>query len=157
MATLTDLAVLMDGLGARVSDFGNQVKKDVATTVLTDLVQVTPIDTGEAVSNWQVTLDSPAQSILPAFAPAPKGRMVKGTWEHKADPVATAQGNVPPTIDAGNNTIQGAQPGQPIFITNNAEQIVPLNEGSSVQAPSGFVDRALILGADTVGRARFIP
>lgn len=157
MANLTDLATYMDRVANAVPDFGNQVAKDVANTILSDLTQVTPVDVGEAVSNWQVTLDAPAVSDVPAFAPSPKGRVVKGVWVHKVDPVITAQANVPPTVQAGQAEIAKKKPGQVLFITNNAPHIVQLDAGTSDQAPAGFVNRAMALGAQIIGNRKLKP
>lgn len=153
MADLNDLANQMDQLANNLGGAANQVAKDVASTILTDLTQVTPIDTGLAVSNWQVTLDTPATGVIPAYNPSPKGRVKNGVWEHAVDPSLTAQSNVQPTFDAGNNVIQNKQPGQDIYIANNVEYIPELDSGSSNQAPAGFVDRAIILGDATKNRA----
>lgn len=156
MADLNDLANSMDQLALKVPDFANQVAKDVVTTILNDLTQVTPVDTGEAVSNWQVSLDQPVLTIIPAYVPSPKGHTKQGVFIHKVDPVITAQANVQPTLDASKIALAAKAPGQPAFITNNVEHIVALDQGSSIQAPAGFVAGAVILGEQVVGRARII-
>jgi hypothetical protein len=38
------------------------------------------------------------------------------------------------------------KPGEQIHITNNAPYIRQLNDGSSKQAPAGFVERAILIG-----------
>lgn len=157
MADLLDLANEMDALANKLSVFANATGQDAASTVLNDLTQVTPIDTGTAVSNWIVTLDSPALSglILAPFVPSPKGRVKHGVWVHAVDPAITAQANVPQTFQAGLAVIKSKKQGQSIFITNNAPYIELLNQGSSSQAPAGFVDRAIILGEQSVKRVVF--
>lgn len=154
MATLTDLVNNMNKLRARIPAFANETKQDAASTILTDLVQVTPVDTGEALSNWVVGLDAPFIGEISPYVPSPKGRMKGGVWTHKVDPVITAQANIQPTLDSGLPVIKRAKPGQPIYIANNVDQIVTLDQGSSSQAPAGFVDRAVILGEQVVSRAK---
>jgi hypothetical protein len=154
MRDLYDLATQMRTLQKRLGAFGNETSKDVARTILNDLVQVTPVDVGEALSNWQLTLNTPAVSDIPAYVPSPKGRVVAGKWVHKVDPALTAQANITPTLNAANGVLAAKQPGQTIFITNNIPYIEDLDQGGSTQAPAGFVDRAIILGNDAIARAK---
>lgn len=154
MADLLDLANDMSLLSGRIDAFRKQTTEDVALTILSDLVQVTPVDTGTALSNWLLTVGAPAAALVPAHFPSPKGRVKRGVWEHAVDPVATAQANVTPTMDAAKAVLATKQPGQTIFITNGVSYISELDQGSSVQAPSGFVDRAIILGEDVIKHAR---
>lgn len=152
--TLIDLANEMDALAARIGTVASEAAKSVALTVLTDLVQVTPADVGTAISNWQVTLDAPAEGILGAYSPSPRGHTVNGTWKHKVDPVATSHANVAPTLAYAKTVLASKRPGQVIYITNNLPYIQSLNDGSSEQAPAGFVDRAIILGGSVVSRVK---
>lgn len=154
MPTLTDLADQMDALAKRIPAFAKETTDDVALSILNDLVQVTPVDVGTALSNWQLTLDAPAADVLPAFVPSPKGRMKDGKWQHAVDPVVTAQNNLPRVLDEAKLVLAGRVPGQDVFITNNLPYIKTLDEGSSEQAPSGFIDRAIILGREVVAKAK---
>jgi hypothetical protein len=131
----------------------NEAKKTLASTIENDLLQVTPVDTGQAVSNWQVTVDTPAEDTVPPYAPAREGYM-KGvrTWTHRADPSQTRVDNASSALDVSRPIIAGAQPGQPIFITNSVDYIQALDDGHSSQAPALFVDRAIILGRDVLSR-----
>lgn len=152
--TLTDLANEMDALAAKIGGASSSVAVDTAMTILSDLVQVTPVDTGAALSNWQVTLDSPATDVIPAYSPAKRGKMVKGVWVHAADPIATSHANIAPTLAAARTILFTKRPGQVIYITNNLPYIQRLNDGSSEQAPGGYVDRAIILGGQVVARIK---
>ena len=157
MPDMNYLASYMQQLAVKIPDFGNQVAKDVASAILSDLTQVTPIDVGEAVSNWQVTVGSAAISRLPAFVPSPKGRVKDKVWIHRVDPAITAQANIPFIMQAGQAVLSKKKPGETVFIANNAPHIVDLDQGSSTQAPQGFVDRAIVLGIQIVGNARLKP
>jgi hypothetical protein len=156
MADLLDLALFTDQLANKLGGAASAVAKDVATTVLTDLIQVTPVDTATALSNWRVTLNTPASGVIPAYNPSPRGRIKDGVWVHTVDPVLTAQANAQPTFDAGDSVIKSKQPGQDIFITNNVPYVPELDRGSSTQSPAGFVDRAVILGDAVRNRAVII-
>jgi hypothetical protein len=152
MADLLDLAKFCDGLLSHGGPLviGNRAAINAAVAIVDDLVESTPTDTGTALSNWQITLDQPAEDMRPAFVPSPKGKMVKGVWVHKVDPLATMQANAPGVIEQLNDVISAKQPGQSIFISNNVPYIQRLNEGSSEQAPSGFVERAEILAEQAI-------
>jgi hypothetical protein len=137
----------------------NAVKKIMASTIENDLLQITPVDTGAAVSNWQVTLDTPAVEPIPAYAPALEGRS-KGNrgervWTHTADPQQTRVDNAAEALEVSRPIIASAQPGQLICLTNALHYIQYLDrDGHSQQAPALFVDRAIILGQDVASRVR---
>ena len=78
-----------------------------------ELVEQTPVDTGRARSNWFASIGSPSGQ--------------------------TTEQTSPQTFD--NKSIYDRYKlNQTIFITNNLPYIVPLNNGTSQQAPAGFVD-----------------
>jgi len=155
--TLADLAKNMRELAASIPAKANLIKQTAARTINFDLLQVTPVDIGDAVSNWQVQLDTPADGPRAAFVPSPGGRMVQKNggriWEHRADPEATRQANIEPALSVGNAVIDSSKPGQSIHITNVLPYIQALDEGHSSQAIN-FVERAIILGRETVTRAK---
>jgi hypothetical protein len=138
---------------------GNEIRKQVARTVDFDLLQTTPVDSGQAVSNWQVTLNTPAEGVRPAFAPSPEGYMKQTSgvraWAHRVDPEATRQANIAPAMEVANQTIDAAQPDDVVHITNNLPYIQALDEGHSSQAEN-FVDRAILLASDVVKRANIL-
>jgi hypothetical protein len=154
--TLTDLADEMDAVSAKLTDGASEIAKKVASTILEDLSQVTPVDTGEALSNWQVSVDAPMLAAIPAHVASPRGRMRDGVWTHTVDPQVTRGANAPPTLDAGLLLIEAKLPGEPIFISNSVDQIEILDSGSSNQAPAGFVDRAVILGRNVVEKTKLL-
>jgi hypothetical protein len=156
-ATLRDLAKYMINVGSGLPARTNEGKKVVAETILRDLLEVTPVDTGTALVNWITQTGVPNFRVIVPYAPSPQGRMKNGRWEHTVDPSITAQANLPTALEISTKRIETAQPGEPIFISNNVEYIEELNNGSSSQAPVGFVDRAIILGSDTVKRVQVIP
>lgn len=112
------------------------VKKKVAIAALTQIVDTTPVDTGAAISNWQVNLGSAAIGSRLAYTPGTKG--------------STAQSNRGVTIQTGSAVIANAMPGVPIHITNNLFYIGDLNDGTSQQAPAGFVEGAITAGLNVL-------
>jgi hypothetical protein len=154
MADLNDLANFVDRMAVRIPVATNDLKKGVTRTILASLTQTTPADTGQAISNWQTSLDTPIETTRSAFSPSPKGRMINGVWTHAVDPIETAHANAPPTYDEGVIIIDSAQPEQSIFISNILPYIKKLDQGSSKQAPEGFIDQAFLLAKSVLARAR---
>lgn len=140
MADLKTFKKRMEKRAKRFPDSVNKVKRRVALVTDQILVSATPVDTGRARSNWFVSLDT-ALDADETFAPLVKD-----------DPGGSAR----VALDKGARTIARAKPGQVIHITNNLPYIVPLNEGSSAQAPAGFVEEAIAMGAKEVARLKIL-
>ena len=88
-----------------------------------ELVPATPVDTGFARGNWRPTIN------LPATTPV--------TFN---DPTGAA------TMARIRTVGRTYRLGQTLYITNNVGYINSLNEGSSPQAPKGFVQLAVRKG-----------
>jgi hypothetical protein len=97
------------------------VLQKVALELLSRIVYKTPVDTGRARGNWQVTLDTPAT----------------GYNTDKKDGTGTA------AIAEGVSVITQAPNDGLIWITNNLPYIERLENGWSNQAPAGMVKVAL--------------
>ena len=87
------------------------------------LVTSTPVDTGLARSNW-----------LPSVR-APRNEVIKLQAEGNSTIVTPRSLNFQEWNNIDVNT--------PIYLTNNVEYIVYLNDGHSGQAPAGFVEKAI--------------
>lgn len=92
------------------------------------LVYVTPVDTSEHLSNWQVFIGNPAPDALPPYYVGSKGS-TRGASAREA-------------IDQAFRELGYKKPGQRLFISNLGPAIVKLDQGSSSQFPGGFVPRA---------------
>lgn len=95
--------------------------KKLVFEALTRLVQKTPVDTGRARANWQVTI----------------GRAAKGVVQD-----TDAQSNLgggSKTTDKGIAALSALKPHQVVFITNNVPYIRRLEDGHSKQAPQGML------------------
>jgi len=93
----------------------------IAMTVLMKLVEKTPVDTGRARGNWQVTLNQPAE----------------GYDESEIDKNG---GN---TFTKGSMVIDDAPEYPIIWITNNVPYIQRLEEGHSGQASTGMMQNTI--------------
>ena len=109
--------------------------KSVARIGNREVVRATPVDTGLARSNWIASPGAPASfSRSTPFAPLPQG-----TDSRKFNETANANA----AIQENERAIDQRQSEQVLNITNNVSYVQRLNDGSSVQAAAGFVQRAI--------------
>lgn len=122
------LQTLSPALAARVWRF----QRRVALEIHSELATFTPVDTGQAISNWQMSVGTPRNTTLPPYVPG-----VKGSTDNQNIRAAIAQGRA-----ATSGVIAPV-----IHIVNNANHIGALNNGHSKQAPAQFIERAIAYGA----------
>lgn len=106
--------------------------RDAAVQIDASLVISTPVDTGRARSNW-----------LPSVAGPRIGQVVE-----PRDPASA----VAETASVAST----AKPGDAVYITNNVPYVRRLNDGSSAQAPAGFVERAVQRGRLVFARGGYL-
>jgi hypothetical protein len=138
MATLGDLA---DRLEKRAASLEKEAStKAVAATMamVRYLVEVTPVDTTKAMSNWQIGIKNRPLYELPAYAPGYLGY------------TAAASGRA--VLDMAERELATKKPGDVIYLSNLAPYIVTLNTGTSRQEPAGFVERAILIGQRALGK-----
>lgn len=132
MKNLGDLAKSMAKLAEDLPLEVNRLSIACAETVLFDLVKKTPVDTSNALSNWVISLGTlSGQEIEPYFFGS------KGSTYIQSSNTA---------FNIGKDELRMKKQGQNIFISNNVDYIVDLNNGTSKQEPAGFVYRAALLG-----------
>ncbi len=103
-----------------VTDTALDVLKKVAIQVDQAVVLATPRDTGRAASNWLPSLNIPITSAR------------------------EGAGGVGSALGEAIGVISEAKLGDAIYFTNNLPYIGVLNDGSSTQAPAGFVEKAAL-------------
>jgi len=96
------------------------LQKKIVLEALKRLVMKTPVDTGRARGNWQVTIGRPATAAIDAVDKSGGDTIKKGL---------AAIGDLPPY--------------QVVWISNNVDYIEFLEEGSSRQAPEGMMSLTL--------------
>lgn len=134
---------------SRMRELGSRIVKNVddgfrATALAIDqtVVLATPVDTGRARSNWRVSAEKNS-GVFEAFAEGKAG--------------STAGENTQQALDDGAAVIDGLPPDtHTLYISNNLPYIQPLNDGSSAQAPAGFVEQAVQAGLDVVKKLRVL-
>ena len=110
-----------EGAAKRVGEVGRQVG--------TELVLTTPVDTGEARSNWLASKNAPrGETVPPTSASAAIGAIA----------------GVTASLDADDE----------LYIANNVDHIGKLNDGSSQQAAAGFVEAAVQKAARAGGKVK---
>jgi len=128
--TLIDLANRIGNLEQDIKDESNRVIVNFTNAFVQHLAESTPVDTSNAISNWQVSLDAPTyDEILPHVE-----GLGGSTWIDSAKI----------TISESIRIMRGRKFGQPVFVYNNADYILELDAGSSRQEPAGFVDRSMV-------------
>lgn len=99
-----------------------------ATVVIEELAVRTPIDSGTAISNWIVTLNSKTISVIESHNYGILGSTFSSVSKT--------------TIVRALNVLKGYKPNDVVYIQNNTDYIDDLNKGTSKQAPRGFVQTA---------------
>lgn len=135
MKSLLDLSNYFKELPHKLEESASELAIETARKVHADLLTVTPVDTSQALSNWVLTVGEPWAVALPAHFEGAHG--------------STQSDSINAALQAGEQQLALKQPGEPIFISNNAPYIRNLNDGSSKQAPAGFVERAVLFGRKT--------
>jgi len=112
-----------------------------ATVLAVDaaVVTATPVDTGRARANWRVSTEKQSD-VYDAYQKGKQG--------------STAGTNTQAAIDQGQEVVAGSPDADTMYISNNLPYIQALNDGSSAQAPAGFVELAIQAGQDTVKSIR---
>lgn len=135
MATPEQFQKNMGSLATRVTRNADKLVRKVALAADQTVVMATPVDTGRARANWIAALNAASGDTVEAG-----DRSGAGALEQARGVVAGYDGD----RDAS------------IHITNNLPYIQPLNEGTSAQAPAGFVRRAIRAAVSAVGGARLL-
>lgn len=152
MATLLQFSRNIRKLGSRIENNSVALTKRVAKKALRSLVEGTPVDVGDARSNWRVSLGNPTRAVIPAFSP---GRHL-GIGERS---------NARATIAAGFATINqlkvGAkrgtgQAGTAVFITNAIPYLGRLRNGYSAQQPNDWVQVAMMEAQAEISQVRLL-
>lgn len=125
-----------------ISDLNAFVEKTMvalALQVIANLVAAptkggTPVDTGWARANWAPNIGTPLTAVI---GERPKKTAGTGRKRDKKGKFVGGAGG-DPSVLLTYRLGQG-----PIFITNNVPYIKFLNEGSSKQAPAGFIQAAV--------------
>lgn len=129
---LNDLAKVLERKAAAIEAAASKTAVDVAVAIVRHLAYNTPVDTSQALSNWITTLGSPASGTIGPHTPGIFG----------SSQVASAETTIAQAI----SILANKKPGQPIYIVNNLDYIVGLNQGTISRQPGSFVEGAMLIG-----------
>ncbi len=133
MATAEVFARRMRVLGRRVEVNSNKTVVKAALLINQAVVSGTPVDTGQARGGWLVGINSAPSEV-----------------SEELDPSGGA------TISRNESKIRRVRGDQTVHIVNNVGHIGFLNDGSSSQAPAGFVEAAVNQAQNQIKRARIL-
>lgn len=139
MVSLKQFGRNMDRSGKNLPSSVNVVVKAVGRAVGHAVVDDTPVDQGQARSNWLPSLGVPIKGTIAPYQEYPKGSRGLGQGRRETANASAAKARIDGAINA-------RQPGQSIIIQNNLDYIRELNAGSSAQAPALFVQSAIRAG-----------
>lgn len=139
ITNLNIFATQMNQLAGNIQQNERKLLRDVATAIVDKVAETTPIDTGQASSNWITSLGAPVQHYNPVPKTAPIGGAGPGVSKAQVrQAVAPVKG------------------GQSVWIANNVPYIVELNRGSSKQAPRDYVDKAVVTALSVAGKFQLL-
>jgi hypothetical protein len=141
MRNLNDLANDFVSMANSLDKFASEIAVKATIEIIRDLVNITPVDTSQAISNWQISLNNKTSEIIKPYVPGYRG----STKRASADEV----------IAKAISILKTKTPGQSIWIQNNLPYIRRLNDGYSRQAPAGYVERSLLIGRIIIKQAKF--
>lgn len=133
--TLLDFAKSLEARAASLNKIGHEASIRKAKAIISYLIRVTPIDTTRALSNWQVTLNTPAM--------APRGAFFVGTHGSTFDASADTLTYFADAV------LADKKPGDTIYISNVLRYITYLDQGTSMQFPGGFAAGAQLIARTT--------
>lgn len=142
---LNQFANRMRKRAADIEPAVDEVLRKVAVVANQTVIMATPVDTGRARANWQVSINTPITEQL-ATVPIPAGK--RGRKKRVRESAQAA-------MDRNKAVIQSYRGGE-IILQNNVPYIGALNAGSSAQAAAGFVERALMAAARAVSRSKVL-
>lgn len=125
----SDVLVKLKAFRKDVEKKVNAATRNIAIAIVDAVAEHTPVDTGEARSNWLVGIGSPRGEVVSPHAPGHH----QGIEETE---------NLTRTMSAAREALSGYAGGE-INITNNVGHIRKLDEGGSQQSPGDFVGVAI--------------
>jgi len=153
VATLLQFSRNIRRRGRQTVNSASRITRSAAKAALKAAIEATPVDTGEARSNWRVGAGAPPTAIIPPYSAYPKGSKANGAGRSERANAAAAYAAGRAKIDLIKG-VPGVGLKTAIYVVNNSRQIGPLNSGRSSQAPGGFIEAATAEARLTVATSR---
>ncbi len=138
MATLAQFSQNIRKRSSQIENAGSRVVRATSKRALKVLVRSTPVDEGVARSNWRVGLGAAPTAIIDAYSPGKNLGIGEKANASAAIAAGFARINSVRGVSGRGGGLQVA-----VIISNNVPYIEKLNNGSSKQAPAGFIEAAL--------------
>jgi hypothetical protein len=142
------MAVDISMLSQRILNLQNKlVRNDNAKVIaaskafLTEVVNATPVDTGQAVSSWKTGFN---------YVPRGTRNLAPGSKGSSASAARSA------VLALELPRLDGRKTGYTVYIVNTTDYISALNAGRSKQAPAGFLDRARLASGAASRKVRLL-
>lgn len=121
-----------------------QLQRRAAFVVMKDLVQGSPVDTGRFRGSWMVGIGVPNRAVISDKMIGERGSYGEGKRQRdkrvRQNTRLTSPESMARLALLTPETVNGREP---IIISNNLPYAVPLADGHSKQAPSGWVQAAV--------------
>jgi hypothetical protein len=135
MGSLKSFTIKMDKLSVKLGTSVEKVKRATAIAVHQTITVATPVKTGRAKNNWNAELNRPNRT------------KILGEVFDKSGQIAVTKAKA--VINQSNDA-------DSIWISNNLDYIVDLNNGSSKKAPAGFVQKGIQTAVNFIKKAKVI-
>jgi hypothetical protein len=135
MATLNEFAVNITKLSVALGTNLNVVKRRAAVAIHQTVTVATPVKTGRAKNNWNAELNKPNRV-----------KSLTGSFD-KSGAVSIGEAKL---------VIKSSNEGDSIWISNNLDYIINLNNGSSKKAPAGFVQKGIQTAVNFIRKAKVL-
>lgn len=139
--TLANLAARMNRLADRLDEESRAAKLEVGMAVVSYLAYITPVDTSEALSNWQASTGGGVPGPIPPHFAGLAG--------------STRGASAAEAVQRARTVFEAAPASSPLVISNAAGHIAYLNAGSSAQHPGGFVEASLVVGRSILRKRKW--
>jgi|688.fasta_scaffold777359_2 hypothetical protein len=139
VTTLNGLAKRMRSLSKDIARETNEIAKQTANVVLETLVIAMPVDTSQAVSNWQIGLGSPNTNTIGPHYPGKGG--------------STRNQSSTQTLSIGRILISSKKPGVALHITNAVDYIEKIDASGGSSMP-GFSSKGINAGVRFAASAK---
>lgn len=130
-----NFASRMKALGERIERNVSVLQGHVMDAVQEHVIIATPVKTGRARNGWRVGDGSP-DTTLDMVGPFDKSGQTR--------------------IDSNRDVCLAHDTLASLYLDNEVHYIPDLNHGSSVQAPSGFIQRAVTIAVSAIKGARIV-
>lgn len=132
--TLGSFATRLREGAKQIPENVKSIRDEVALTVQNTLIEVTPVDDGDARTNWRI------------YGSESEGEVISTP--------ASVEAGMADAKSQGASAVNQIGPGLPVYLVNRVPYIMKLNNGYSRQAPANFVRISVELASEVMRKRR---